>query len=82
MIDIFCSQVQEEKFGQMLKTTEQIMIYSYLVLFQPEKSIDLLLNAAEEIKEDYRVSLNLRYINELLYSTGGRRNRKSGYVYN
>jgi hypothetical protein len=66
MIDIFVRKAGR-KFGQMLKTTEQIMTTPIWDLFQPEKSIDLLLNAAEEIKEDYRVSLNLRYINELLY---------------
>ena len=55
------------KIGQQLRTTEQIMTTPIWDLFQPEKSIDMLLSAAEEIKEDYRVSLNLRYINELIY---------------
>ncbi|MBK6606707.1 MAG: hypothetical protein IPO06_20090 [Leptospiraceae bacterium] len=66
MID-FLVRKAGRKLGQVLKTTEQIMTTPIWDLFQPEKSIDMLLSAAEEIKEDYRVSLNLRYINELLY---------------
>ncbi|HMV42219.1 MAG TPA: hypothetical protein PK079_06820 [Leptospiraceae bacterium] len=67
MIEYFVRRATR-KIGQVMKTTEQIMTTPILDLFQPEKSIDILLNAADEqLKEDYKVSLNLRYINELIY---------------
>ncbi len=66
MIEFFVRKAGR-KFGQVLKTTEQIMTTPIWDLFQPEKSIDMLLNAADELREDYKVSLNLRYINELLF---------------
>lgn len=66
MIEYFVRKASR-KLGQVLKTTEEIMTTPIWDLFQPEKSIDMLLNATEEIKDEYKVSLNLRYINELLY---------------
>ncbi len=66
MIEFFVRKATR-KLGQVLKTTEQIMTTPVWDLFQPEKSIEMLLNATDEIKDEYKVSLNLRYINELLY---------------
>ncbi|MBP9885275.1 MAG: hypothetical protein KBF93_03200 [Leptospiraceae bacterium] len=66
MIEFFVRKASRQ-LGRVLKTTEQIITTPIWDLFQPDKSIDMLLNAAEDIKDDYKVSLNLRYVNELLY---------------
>lgn len=66
MIEFFVRKASRQ-LGRVIKTTEQIMTTPIWDLFQPDKSIDMLLNVADEIKDEYKVSLNLRYVNELLY---------------
>lgn len=67
MIDQLFRKANRRMLG-ILKASTEIMTTPIWDLLNPEKSIDAFLQASDEISEDFKVSLNLRYINELIYT--------------
>jgi hypothetical protein len=66
MIDQLFKKASRRMFG-VLKASSEILTTPIWELMNPEKSIEVILNASDEIQEDFKVTINLRYINELIF---------------
>ncbi len=66
MIDKVFIKASQRMFG-MIKASTEILATPIWELMNPDKSIDVILNASDEIEEEFKVSLHLEYINKLIF---------------
>jgi hypothetical protein len=66
MIDKVFLKASKRMFG-VIKASTEILTTPIWELMNPEKSIDVILNASEELEEEFKVSLQLDYINQLIF---------------